>query len=177
MDLSKGLVLDTSICINLLATQRIWDILACVGGQCAIPEQVLGEVQRHPVSKSAFSIERHPLSGRSELEVVTLSGAAISNFFILAGGDSVSNLGDGEAASIALAVARGCAVALDERKARRIARERFPTLAVTCSMELLELPALEVRLGKKAVSQAVADALSIGRMNIPKDCAASTKAR
>ena len=175
MDLSKGLVLDTSICINLLATRRIWDVLACIGGQCAIPEQVLREVQRDPVSRAPFSIESHPLIGRLELEVVKLSGSAVANFFILVGGDSISNLGDGEAASIAVAVARGCAVALDERKARRIARERFPSLSVTCSIELLELPAVEMRLGKRVVSEAISDALSIGRMNIPRDSMASVK--
>lgn len=169
MDLPEGLVIDTSIWINLLATGRLWEVVAALPYTCCAPEQVVSEVRRDPITQAVYEADRHPLRDRSELEITALDGAALDLFLSLVGNDVESSLGDGEAASIAIAAARGCAVALDERKARRVVRQRFPAMPMVMSIELLHLPSVISRLGQNGVSAAVADALRYGRMHIPRE--------
>ena len=47
---SGGLVLDTSVLINLLATEAMEPILVALGVPCHAPEQVVTEIKRHPVT-------------------------------------------------------------------------------------------------------------------------------
>lgn len=170
-----GLVIDTSIWINLLATQRTWAIIRCLSTTCAAPEQVVGEVQRDPISGRHYPLDSHPLRGRSELEIVDLQGASADLFCGLVGNAIVKNLGDGEAASIAIAADRGWAVAIDERKARRLVRERFPGVPFISTFELLSLPEVERCLGRNARDIAIADAKRFGRMHVPRDVLPSVR--
>ena len=59
---------------------------------------------------------------------------------------------DGEAVTAALAVHRGCAVATDDRKARRVLSERAPTVPLVSTLdlvsqwaEMMSIPFVEVR--------------------------------
>lgn len=169
MNLPNGLVLDTSIWINLLATGRIWEIVTALGASCSTPEQVAGEVLRDPVAGSAFPSDQHPLRGRSELEIVTLGGRSLELFLDLVSGNVAQGLGDGEAAAIALAVVRGSTVALDERKARRVLRERFPTVPMIMSIELLSHPNVVSYLGVDDARASIDRAMQFGRMHVPAD--------
>ena len=45
---SGGLVLDTSVWLNLLATDAMEAILSGLAVPCYAPEQVVMEVRRHP---------------------------------------------------------------------------------------------------------------------------------
>ena len=58
---SGGLVLDTSVWINLLATEAMEAILRALAVPCYAPEQVVTEVRRHPVTGAVFPRESHPL--------------------------------------------------------------------------------------------------------------------
>lgn len=175
MDRFAGLVVDTSIWINLLATQRIWQIIECLPISCATPEQVICEVLRDPISHNLYPVDDHPLRGRADIEIVTLQGQSLDLFFELVVHDAISNLGDGEAASIAIAATRGWAVALDERKARRLVRERFPEVQLISSFELLRLPVVERALGIENRRMAAANAERYGRMHEPHDLRAATR--
>jgi predicted nucleic acid-binding protein len=175
MSFSNGMVLDTSVWINLLATGRAWEIVSCFGTKCMAAQQVVCEVQRDPISQRPYDVSQHPLRGRADVEIIDLSGPAIDHFFSLVGRDSLGNLGDGEAATIAIAATRGCAIGLDERKARRIVRERFSSLLLISSFELLRLPSVERTLGTAAIDEAIADASRYGRMHSPKDLLAGTR--
>ena len=53
--------------------------------------------------------------------------------------DLAASIDDGEAVTGALAFHRGCSLATDDRKARRVLGERFPTVPLLSTLELLEL--------------------------------------
>jgi predicted nucleic acid-binding protein len=174
--LCNGLVVDTSIWINFLATGRIWEIVGALDVPCSTPEQVLKEVLRDPVSAMVFPTDQHPLRNRPELEIVSLDGQSLEVFFELISGSAAQRLGDGEAAAIALASTRGWTIAVDERKARRLVRERFPSLSIIMSIELLSLPSVTATLGADQARAALADAIKFGRMHIPHDWVSSNPA-
>jgi predicted nucleic acid-binding protein len=166
---AEGLVIDTSIWINLLGTGRTWEVIDALPYQCCAPEQVILEVLRDPISGMTYGPMDHPLRDRFQLDIVTLHDRSLEIFLSLVGGAPADNLGDGEAAAIAIASVRGCAVALDERKARRVARQRFPEMPTIMSWEILRLPTVAEALGTDGVSTAVSDALKYGRMHTPKE--------
>jgi N-methylhydantoinase A/oxoprolinase/acetone carboxylase beta subunit len=100
--------------------------------------------------------------------VVDLEGEELELFLSLVGQNSADALGDGEAAAIAVAHVRRCAVALDERKARRIMRERYPDTEVVMSVDILRDPKVRDALGVEGSEAAFQKARQFGRMHIPK---------
>jgi len=165
----SGLVVDTSVWINLLATGRPWDFVDTFANLYVVPEQVVSEINRHPITKEAINLDNHPLRGRENIEIAVLTETEIEVFMSLVGEDAPNNLHDGEAAVIALAVSRGCTIAIDERKARRIIRERYPALSVLFSAEIMQSKVLAETFGQHAVDEAYQMALLHGRMHVPKE--------
>ena len=126
-----GLVLDTSVLINLLATEAMNAILEALAVPCHAPQQVLAEVCRDPVTGVIFPAERHPLREKSSaVSILALEGTELDLFLRIVGAPAGDALGDGEAAAIAVAISRGLDLVIDDRKARRIVRERFSRDAV-----------------------------------------------
>ena len=74
------------------------------------------------------------------IETVKLAGCAAGHFEQLVAGTATMTLDDGEAATIAYAVAHGGTAIIDERKANRICAERFPTLQVACTTDIFMHP-------------------------------------
>jgi predicted nucleic acid-binding protein len=95
-------------------------------------------------------------------------GAGALNVFIdLVGADPRYGLGDGEAATIALADSLSVAAVLDDRKASRVAGERFAHLTVYSTLDLLSRPQVVDALGMTRLAEAVFDALRYARMRVP----------
>lgn len=164
-----GLVLDTNICINLLATEAVADVLSALAVPCLIPAPVLGEVTRDPVTRAALPDFSHPLRRHAPLlTVVDLAGAEVALFLDLVGAPAPDALGDGEAAAIAVAVHRGLDIALDDRKARRIIRDRFPTLRPFWTVDLLRAPSVTAALGVARAADLFDRARRHGRMHVPR---------
>ncbi len=61
----------------------------------------------------------------------------MSHFADLVGGAAADTLDDGEAATIACAMERSAIALIDDRKAIRLWAERFPHLAVGCTLDVL----------------------------------------
>lgn len=165
---SLPLVLDTSVWINLLATGRLGEIVAALNVPVLIPTQVLGEVRRDPVSGQPYSQSSHPLTCLPSVEVISLQQAEIETFVELVASESVDRLGDGEAASIALAIHRPSRLGIDERKARRILQERFDHIPLCRSTDLLTDSLVIDSLGTAAAEQCYELAKSIGRMHVER---------
>src|SRR5713101_4355796 len=112
---TAGLVLDTSVWINLLATEAMEAILGALAVQCYAPEQVVTEVTRHPVTGVAFAAENHPLRQMSSgISIISLDTSELAIFLEIVGAPAPDALGDGEAAAIALAVSRGLDLVIDD---------------------------------------------------------------
>lgn len=158
-----ALVLDASVVINLLATGRPWEILSRQGASAVVPEQVVAEVRRCPVTKKAFDDKRHPLRISPNVSVEALSIAELDLFVDLA-----AFMGDGEAASIALAVSRNLSIAIDDRRARKIAGARFPALRLWWSTQLLRADGVKAVFSKEEAEGFIEAAIQLANMYLPE---------
>ena len=166
---SRGLVFDTNVWINLLATEALDEVLDALAVPCLTPEQVIAETTRHPVTRIALSPDDHPLRGLgSRIEILTLKGAEVRLFLDIVAAPAPDGLGDGEAAVIAAAATRGLDVALDDRKARRIIRERFPPMRAFWTVDLLRAPSVVRALGIRRAAECFERAERFGRMHVPR---------
>ena len=166
---SGGLVLDTSVWINLIATDVIEAILGALAVQCYAPEQVIAEIRRHPVTGIVFALDKHPLRERSlGVQIVSLQSAELDLFLEIVGAPAADALGDGEAAAIAMAVSRGLDLVIDDRKARRILRERFSQVRIYWTVDLLRARQVVNALGRSLAHDCFAKAERFGRMHVPR---------
>lgn len=159
----RPLVLDASVAINLLATEQPWKILAALQFCAHVPEQVLDEVGRCPVTRRHYDEAKHPFRISPNVKVVTLSPAEIDHFV-----DVAQYVGDGEAASIALALNRGLPLALDDRRARTIALQRDASARLIWTTELLRDRALAAAFSKDDIEGFFSAAIKHARMYVPK---------
>jgi len=160
----RPLVLDASVAINLLATGQPWSILTTLGFRAYVPEQVLSEVVRCPITRRAYSDDKHPFRISPNVEIVQLSSAEVEDFVAIA-----QHVGDGEAASIAVALARRLPLALDDRRARTIAKARDGAICLIWTTELLRHPRLKAAFSADEADAFFADAIRHARMHVPKD--------
>jgi predicted nucleic acid-binding protein len=166
---SGGLVLDTSVLINLLATEAMAPILGALAVPCYAPEQVITEVRRHPVTGETFSADSHPLRGTSAgIAILSLADAELDLFLGIVGAPAGDALGDGEAAAIAVAASRGLDLVIDDRKARRILRERFGQVRTYWTVDLLRAHPVVTALGRSRADERFATARRFGRMHVPR---------
>lgn len=136
--LDRPVLFDSSVLINVLATNQDREILRVLpagSGVCAaVASEALflrGEEPgdpRQPVTLAALTgeglLERYEPENDSELALYV---------------ELAADLDDGEAMTLAIAQQRGMAVAIDDRKARRIANERFGvTLAMLRTSDVMQ---------------------------------------
>lgn len=159
----RPLVLDASVAINLLATGEPWAILSALGYRALAPEQVLDEVVRCPITRRRYDEVKHPFKISPNVEVVALAGSEVDDFVAIA-----QSVGDGEAASIAVALARGLPLALDDRRARAVALARAPTARLLWTMDLLYDRALRAAYSEREIEDFIASAIKHARMHAPK---------
>jgi predicted nucleic acid-binding protein len=159
----RPLVLDASAAINLVATQQPWAILTALGFRALVAWQVLGEVVRCPVTRKRYDAAKHPFRISPNVEIVTLSAVETEHFI-----DIAQSVGDGEAASIALALSRGMPLVLDDRRARAVALERDQSVRLIWTTELLRHEALAGVFSRDDIDAFFATALRFARMYVPK---------
>lgn len=160
------LVLDASVVINLLATGHAPSILAALGIPVLLPEPVVREVENGERRGHGAATKCCDILVDGGVEIAELDAASLPIFMDLVAGTSASSLGDGEAATIAIAASRrGCAV-IDERKASKLLAARFGQVRSATTIDMLAHPALEHTLGRTTLATAVRSALSEARMHI-----------
>jgi predicted nucleic acid-binding protein len=162
----QELVLDPSVVINLLATGHSAAILKALGMSAVATDNVVREI--------AFGSS----SGRPEVEqlraiiddrlllVSELEGIAMDTFFRLVSGRASESLGDGEAATIAFAHAKGCSAAIDEKKATRLAADRFDSVRLVTTIDILSHGTIQASLGDARLADATFNALQLARMQV-----------
>ena len=148
-DSSVKLVLDTSTAINLNATGCSALVLGALPFEIILTDVVLGELQ-----DDARNGRR---DGELVEELVTAGLCRIANideadellFGELVIGLGTDTLDDGEASTIAYSVNQNAVAVLDERKARRICAERYPSLRIASTVDLLCHGSVANALGKR----------------------------
>jgi predicted nucleic acid-binding protein len=168
VDRHVSLVADTSVIINLNATGLASEVLRTLNVVLLASTVVRGELivdrnnGRHDGGLAADLVA----SGQLEFREFDEQGEDL--FEALVTGSAEATLDDGEAATLALAMSAGLPAAIDERKANRIAAERFPEMRLLSTAELLSSEILISSLGVEAVATAVFTALRDARMAVPE---------
>ncbi|WP_323119754.1 hypothetical protein [Burkholderia alba] len=160
------LVLDASVVINLLATGHSSSILQALGTPIVVTDNVVREIQKGSADGRPEAAQLELLILDRHLRVEKLEGPASESFFELVGGSVSDSLDDGEAATLAFAHSNGFTAAIDEKKATRIATERFASLRLVTTVDILAYASVQTRLGTQALAEAMFRALRFARMQV-----------
>ena len=139
---SECLVLDASCLLNLYATGRLREIALAVGGRIEVADYVMEreaiytwQTDSTGAREEAVPVDLAPLVTEGILQVVRLEHPDDQATFVVL----AALVDDGEAATGALALRRGCSVATDDRKARRVFGEFMPDVPLVSTLELMKL--------------------------------------
>ncbi|BBP74724.1 hypothetical protein PHLH7_08280 [Pseudomonas sp. Ost2] len=165
-DRDSILVLDASVIINLLATDHASAILQAVRTPLVVTDNVireidLGSVNGRPEPKQLLELIHSQILKREQL-----SDIALEHFFDLVSGSTAASLGDGEAATLALAHSNGFTAVIDEKKATKISSERFASLRLITTVDILAYEPVRISIGDEALSMATLQALKHARMQV-----------
>ncbi|MEN1710946.1 hypothetical protein [Pseudomonas aeruginosa] len=161
-----ALVLDASVIINLLATERASTILQALSVPLIVTDSVVREIGQGTVNGRPEPSLLAALISDQILTVKELAGAALEDFFGMVSGHTSSSLGDGEAATLALAHHNGLSAAIDEKKASRIAAERFEGLMLVTTVDILAYAPVRGSLGNEVLANSTLHALQRARMQV-----------
>jgi predicted nucleic acid-binding protein len=142
-DSTALLVADASAVINLNATGCAQAILRSLPNRVAVVDIAPAELENGRSRGRRDSDLLNELLAASLMKFVKLDEVAEQHFEQLVVGTAVKTLDDGEAATIAYAAALGGIPIIDERKATRICGERFPALALACTVGVLAHPEIQ----------------------------------
>ena len=166
---SGPLVLDASVAINLLGTGDAAAVLKALGRRAIITDRAFREVRRHPLPERSHESELLALSDAELLKVVPVEGAAYDVFFELASANIAGGLDDGEAATIALAVAGNLdgVPVLDDRKARNVLGRRWPDCEPLFTVDMLTDLTVVGLIPQAELAELVFRTLLHARMRVP----------
>lgn len=161
----SGIVLDTSVILNILGSGHAEAMLSALGGRRIVVTVTSREVIRHPLEPRRAGDPIAPLIVEGLIERISLPPQALVRFVELTGADPPDDLDDGEAAALAAGEALALPVAIDERKGRRVAATMLPKLTLQSSGDLFAHPAVAAALGPR-LADAVFSALVHARMRV-----------
>lgn len=166
----KILVLDASPTFNILGSGSPELILAALSGLCVIEERTLQEVQRNPFDNSAAAPVIEKLIARGHLKAMRMGSTAYEQYLELVAADSTNALGHGESAALAYANEIEAIVVLDDRKARRIGKIRYPGCEQCTSIELFRRASKAGAISRRQTAELLRLAISNARMHVwPED--------
>lgn len=165
-DPAAVIITDASAVINLNATGCAQDIVTALPNRVAVVDVVRAELEQGRRRDRKDADLLNELVAVGLIEVVRLSEPAVSYFEELVIGPAARTLDDGEAATIAYAIAHDAIPLVDERKANRICAERFPQLRVGCTVDMFTHPEMLRCFGRETLAGALFKALYHGRMRV-----------
>lgn len=159
------LILDTSVLINLHASQHGEHVLTAMPNDVYVPEIVATELghQTGKLNGEHGFLQTQAASGK--VQIVPLSEEEYEVYAALVSGRG--SLGDGEAATIAVAASRNMIPVIDERKGRLQAQTHCKGRIPGWSLDLFRHPQSITTLGESRSIDALYLALRDGRMRIP----------
>lgn len=167
---SVPLVLDASGLINLLGTGAAAEILGHLARPILVEVMACSELTRHPLADRDHKFEVADLLSSGLLTKANMSSDALSIFYELTASDISGGLDDGEAATIACAIAdfSDAIPVIDEKKATRIFGERWSSRIITDSITMLSQRGVIDGLQDDGYIEAIYSALFHARMRAPK---------
>lgn len=162
----KVIVLDSSVIINLLATANAGAILQALKADLLVTGNVVREIDQGAANGRAESRYLADLIDSRVLRVEELAGPSLGDFFDMVSGHTSDSLGDGEAATLAFAYNNRFSAAIDEKKATRIASERYEAMKLVTTVDILSYESVQASLGYEALANATLQALQLARMQV-----------
>ena len=129
-------VIDTCVLLNLMATDRVGEIVQVISPSRLICPGVSGEslyLRSTAPDGPPQAVDLGPLFDQNVFTVCALAGEPEEELYV---GYSLE-LDDGEAMSLAIAHARNLALATDNHKARRLAAENAPTISLLSTAQII----------------------------------------
>lgn len=166
-EVANPVVADTSVFINLNATGFATDILNAIPNPVYLTEDVLSELREGERRGHAYSGAIDRIVDHERVEITALGNQGAAFFRSLVEGSTVGTLDDGEAAAIACALERNGIASIDDGKARRICKERFPGLVTAFTVDLLFHRAVQSAFPPDKLAVSIFNALYNGRMKVP----------
>ncbi|KAB0567732.1 hypothetical protein [Brucella pituitosa] len=165
---SPNLVVDTSVIINLNATGQGADVVRAFGVTLRASTIVRDELIADRFSARNDADMATKLADDGLLEFVELDDEGERLFAGLVSGSTAETLDDGEAATLAAGAVLGYTVVIDERKAQRIAGERFTSMQIITTADILCSERVVSGLGTAAVGNLIFNGLVGARMFVPE---------
>ncbi len=138
---SSLLLVDASCLLNLYATGRLRDIALAQPYRLGVADYVVEQEALYVwrlgpgvAREERVPVDLSPFIEEGVIEVLRLEHQEEEATFV----DLAALVDDGEAITAALALHRGCAVATDDIKARRVIQNRAPTVPQVSTLELLK---------------------------------------
>jgi predicted nucleic acid-binding protein len=165
-DAQAVLVADASVIISVNATGNGKQIIEALANRVVVLDTVLSELEDGRRKKRSDADLLKKLVDAGHVEIIELDPGGEGHFEQLVVGPAQSTLDDGEAATIAHAVAINGVALIDERKANRICSERFPELRIASTVDIFLHPNVQGQLRNDALADAVFNALCNARMRV-----------
>lgn len=130
------MVIDTCVLINLLATDRVGEIVESISPSRLVCPGVSGEslyLRSVDPDGQQEAVDLAPLFGQNVFTACPMEGNPEEELYV---GYSLE-LDDGEAMSLAIAHSRNIALATDDRKARRLALENAPGISLLSTPQII----------------------------------------
>lgn len=168
LSLPNIIVLDACVLLNLFATGRVEDILGSLSSRCLVSSYARREALWYlvpgdrPENMERRDIELEPVAAAGLIEIVELTIDEQNTFIELA-----RELGDGEAASGAIAASRSAAVATDDAKAHQVFARRTPAIPVATTAALLRSWEERSAVSRTDVAGTL-EAIRLGARYLPK---------
>lgn len=162
-----SLILDTSVVINLHASGHGVEVLAALPFHLATPGIVSDELDRQSSKSSGerdFLAQACTLGLIERIEMTDDEYQMFTQLVVVA-----PSLDDGEAATIAIARSREFVPVIDERKGRARALSLINQGPPAWSLNLIRHPTVVSTLGEHIATEALYNALHLGRMRIATD--------
>ena len=166
-DPSSPLVLDASVVINLNATGCAAQILTAIPNRIVVTDIVADELDSGRAKGRTDADQLELLVSGLQIERVALSSIAEGHFLDLVAGSGASTLDDGEAATVAWAVAHGGIPIIDDKKGIAICRNKFSFLMIGSTTDLFYQREVREAVNDFELAEALYFALSIARMRVP----------
>lgn len=167
-EIDGPLILDASVIVNLNATGFADRVLAAVPAGVLVPYAVIKELKRGIKMGHSDATDLDELLAQGLIETVKVPLSTQSEYIALVSGSATSSLGDGEAATIATALAIGGWAGIDERKARSICRDRYNEVRVASTVDVLAHPHVVRAFSEDEFSAAILATLEVANMQIQK---------
>lgn len=165
-DEDEFLIADASVLINLIASGEAAPILRALPMKVAASEAAVREINSGAANGRPESKILNDLISEDLVEVMAMKPAALDIFSDLVSGSLAQSLGDGEAATVAMASLSGGVAVIDEKKATKVCRERFSHLKIATSVDILSFGTVQSSLGKMALEKCVARSLKLAKMQV-----------